>query len=250
MRRLLPLLLFAAVALSAAPAAAQSSFVHLRWDDCSAYGQPLRTFACNVNTGNHVLVASFRSPMAMDHLVEMECLMEVLTNSPTLPNWWSLRVPGSCRPSSLTMSADFTLGPSHCFDYWMGQAVSSIAAYNAGYYGSNTARLAAFAAISNTAVHHLDADVETYVFKILIGNQKSVGAGACSGCDVAAALQINSLKLNQEPGYGDLTISTSDEMSFASWQCPVILGGHGPPYFYCVTPTIPKSWGRIKALYR
>lgn len=248
MRRLLPLLCLAALPLAAAPAAAQGT-LHLAWNDCGAYGQTLRTFACNTNSGNHALVVSFVAPLALEEMVGFEGTIRVLTDSATLPSWWKYYESGSCRLSSLASSMDFSAGPYSCADYWQNLGVTGVA-YHAGIYGPNTGRLRLIAAIAPNYVSHLDAGVEVYAMRVMIGNQKTVGSGSCPGCDVAAVLGITDGKLVQPAGVGDYVLTPTDERWYASWQCPASVGTDGPPIFHCTVPALPRSWGRIKALYR
>jgi hypothetical protein len=116
-------------------------------------------------------------------------------------------------------------------------------------------------AMPNVAAIPLTAGQEYYDFKMLLLNTKTVGTGSCSGCDVAAAIGLTYLEVDQVTGTGPNVIMSGPQYitdrSTAGWQCPAAFSwtcdGAGCSFDLhptCATPALRSTWGAIKAFYR
>src|SRR5947207_13699112 len=110
--------LFALVPLvfCAAPACAQR--IDLGWNDCPSGASYAFTegFACDTNAGVHTLVGSFVAPAGITAMSANEVVIDMVTASAALADWWTFGT-SQCRPqTSLQGNFDFTAGPSYCYD--------------------------------------------------------------------------------------------------------------------------------------
>src|SRR5262245_22720204 len=222
-----------------APARAQTG-LNLSWDDCGAAGSATKTFACDVNTGVDVLVASYAASSA---LCAEYCrgIIDLQASTNTLPDWWQYKNPGSCRLGSLQASADFSTESAGCLDVWQGAAVPGLIAYEVGLGAPNRARITAIAQLV-TECQSVPAGVEAGAFKLRIDHGSTVGSGACQGCMDAVCIVFNSLVILQtnDP---DVFIDGPLIRNYVTWQsgflnCPG------------ATTVQNRTWGSIKTLYR
>ena len=169
--------------------------INLSWDDCGSYGVQVRTFACNTNVGVHTLVGSFVTPQGVVAMSANEVVMDMASAAPVLPGWWQLRT-GLCRAGSLNGNWDFTGGPFSCYDYWQGGAIGAFAMDPPS---GNVARIKAVFALpaGDARITSIAEGTDVYSFKAVINHAKTVGAGACDGCEAGACFVLNSIKLNQ-----------------------------------------------------
>src|SRR4029450_1854087 len=87
MRKLL--LASAWFALSGAPLPAAE--IDIAWNDCPDSGRDRadEVFDCATNgRATHLLVASFTAPVTLMGLVGTTCEVEIVAESPALPDWW------------------------------------------------------------------------------------------------------------------------------------------------------------------
>lgn len=111
----------------------------LRWNRCYGEGgAPIRSFACNTNSGVEQLIGSFVVPGDMSNVVGNEIIVQVTTGypfwpypSPTvpLPEWWRFKNPGACRQNAVSFSTVKDPALSGCEDWAYGQAAGGIGAY-------------------------------------------------------------------------------------------------------------------------
>ena len=226
---------------------AAGSGLNLGWSDCAGLGGGAvnRTFACDTNSGDHVLVGSFLAPAGLVRVTGFEAALTLQTAGATLASWWDI---GGCRSSSAaTFSADFTTGPFSCTDYFTGGASGG------GYYlplegGPNRAemRIGFALPLGSSGIGAIATDNEVYAFKVTINNSKTTGLGACTGCSSGACIVFNRLLVTNEPGTpeGDFVIANVAQCNHVVWQ--------GGDLIACqqITPVQNASWGRIKTLYR
>ncbi|MBI5709399.1 MAG: hypothetical protein HZC42_03720 [Candidatus Eisenbacteria bacterium] len=231
---------------SEAPAAG----VNFSWDACTAEGGvQSKTFACNTNAGSRAAWGSFVVAAAQDSFVGVEVVINVQAQSDTLPDWWQFFNSGACRQTALSTSFDFTSAPgTTCTDPWFGLAAGGWAAYHtintvppvpSGL--ANAARIKIGAAVSSTSPLSLAAGTEYYCFRLVLTNAKTVGSGACSGCDVPVCLTLSEIKVAQLNGAVEaLTQPISQNVVY--WQSS---GGS------CGT-TAPRNttWGQIRSVLR
>lgn len=246
---------FALALLTLLAPPARAAGVNLAWNDCGTFGACNQSFACDTNgPGVFTLVGSFVPPPGLSALIGEEIVLDLISQSATLPDWWQLKNVGSCRMTALSASADFTGGPVACADYWAGQAQGGVAAYRVGTaigpsYPPNMVRVVMAFAIPAITDGSLDEYSEYYSFRLNIAKAKTVGTGACAGCDVPLGFYFTRLKLVQPVGVGDYYIDQPVSSAFAAWQ-------NGWFYSYDVgysCPPVParnKTWGALKSLYR
>lgn len=214
--------------------------INLRWSNCYGdAGTSNRTFACNTNAGSHVLVGSFVLPWAMPSVSGQEIIIDATSASTNLPPWWSFKNAGTCRQASLSMNFVLPVTAANCIDWADGQSAGGIAAYNIGFTGSNKARLIAAVAVPQSALANLVTGQEYFSFNVVINSQKTVGTGACVGCDVPVTLVFGSFKVTTPVAANDviMTWPTAANSNVATWQALPV-------------PTRRDSWGAVKALYR
>jgi hypothetical protein len=145
----------------------------------------------------------------------------------------------------------------NCQDWGSGQAVGGLAAYTLGTRGANSARIVGVSAVPLAALADLVAGHEYFSFQLTINNQKTVGTGACGGCEVSGCIALKSIKLTTPNAANDVTLSydtAADSTSaLAAWQ-----GGAGVATSTeadttrcpAATPKQNKTMNGVRALYR
>ena len=234
--------------LTAGVAAAGGGGLNLGWGACGGHPASLNAdFACNTNTGAHSLWGSFVAPSFVTAMTGSEMVLDLQAASAEVPAWWAMRPSGTCRSGSLSSNFDFTTADPVCHDYWQGVGVGGHV-QDPIVAGQNRTRFRLIAAIAQGSpeITAIPEGLEVYSFKLNINHARTTGAGSCPGCQVAACIVLNSIKLYQpadNPG-GNKFISALAVRNFVTWQ-----GGLGT---YCldVTPARNTTWGSVKALYR
>ncbi len=187
----------------------------LAWNDCGAAGPPLKTFACNTNTGTPFqFYGSFIPPPDVIRMVGFAATMRV--GGDPLPDWWRFG-PGECRDAgALLADYDFTSGPFTCRDPWAGSRVGSVQ-YDVGYFGANTARLLVSAFGPAVAAN---PDSEYYAFRVTLGRANTVDNGSCAGCASAATVTLQKLELFQDENlwFNPPPITTAIRNYTIEWQ--------------------------------
>jgi hypothetical protein len=238
------------VALSASVASAAG--VNIAWDNCvGGGGNHVKTFACASNAGNQTLYASAYCPPGMALFTGFSVEAYFGFTGAQTP-WWQLRNQGTqvgqCRNGSMTVNADFTAAPGGCLDPFAGGAAGGIGTYQNAPGGDVTrARiLIAFALPAGNEVP-LDADAEYYAVKMTLNNAKTVGTGACAGCQTGTCINLTSVKFVQPAGApgGDVDVTTPAVSNTAVWQASGDAACPGLP-----TPATRATWGSVKSLYR
>ena len=239
--------------------------LNLRWDQCYADGGVQnRTFACNTNLGVDELLMSFVLPQDMPDVSGNEIVLKIQSASATLPSWWDFKLAGACRQSSLSLSTGFHAGAVNCVDWSNGLATGGIGSYQAGFAGPNTARLAIAIAVAPPEFPALLAGQEYISCALNINHAKSVGSGACPGCDQPTCLAFEQLLVTTPVAADNVRVTggaNAPDSEFVRWQnglatdvsfeCHVMSGCTHT--FSCVdasTPTHNSTWGAVKALYR
>jgi hypothetical protein len=236
-----------AIVLACFAAPAHAGGINLAWDDCGTQGLMLKNFACDTNTGAEVLVASFVSPAPLTQMVALEGFALIAVSQPTISPWWDFSSTG-CRANRLSWSANFTLGPYTCVDPWAGNAAGGLAVTNS-YVAPNVVWVRTVQALPNTIT--VDDVTEYYAFKLILANGKTIGAGSCGGCQDAACIVLQTLRLDQPQGVGDYTVSTPLYHQDAYWQCSgsMVTDDPWPCQTSCPVPAKNRTWGHIKSLY-
>jgi hypothetical protein len=230
---------------------ASASGVALRWGSCE--GTANRNFACDRSTGSELLVGSFDPPSGIANLSGMEVILRITSADGSVPSWWQMYMPGSCRRSSVSAAFDMS-DQMDCDDPWSGQAIGGIALWEADATGINVKMAAAVAPSAMGPV----SSGRTYAgFKLIINHQRSSGAGACGGCDAPMCIKIEAIRLT-DPGrlidanshkweskYWDLTdgiTGMGGSTQVATWQ-----GGTSN----CAAGlSKPSTWAELKARFK
>jgi hypothetical protein len=246
------ILLLSGVLLAFSASMALAGGVNFYWSSvggCFADGGTLtnKTFACNSNTlGGATMVGTYSTTNDIPDFVGIEVVIDLQSNSASLPAWWQFFNAGACRQSALSASSDFTTAPQGCFDVFAGQSAGGISAYQTSTTFPavpnglpNAARLKMAFAVANSVDE--PPATETYGFKGTISGVKTVGTGNCAGCATSVTIVLNEIKAAGLAGYAEHeTAPMSNDC--LSWQ------GSGVP---CnATPVQNRTWGSIKSLYR
>ena len=163
------------------------------------------------------------------------------------------QIKGRLGPATgLSVSFDFLEGPFTCADPFGGLATGSMAVAPSSSPSHLVLRLAG-SLIGATVP--LSESVEYYAFKLRLHRSRSVGPGACAGCDQAVCIVLDSMQLFQPLERGcDPSIANGIFRQFAVWQHgDLLIGVEGAPD-RCVSfpfvPISPTTWGRLRNLYR
>lgn len=242
------LLALTAVVATAAPG------TNLRWVNCFGdAGTQNRNFACNTNTGNHILVGSFELGADILQASGNEVVIDIAAADAVLPAWWAFKNAGTCRQTSQSMNFTIPGTAVVCADWANGQAAGGIGAYNIGQSGPNTARVVAAIAVPATALADLFGGQEYFSYNLVMNSAKTVGLGSCTGCQVPVCVVFNSVKVTTQVAANDRTVAgptNGIDSNFATWQgggAPATPRGNGCP---AATPTKNSTWGSVKSLYR
>ena len=238
--------LIAGAMLLVGASVASAAGINLSWSDCGAFGLQNVTFACNTNTGlAGSMVGSFDPPANVTDFLGISAQIDITTDQPTLPDWWSHGT-GQCRgTTALSTNFDFTAN-INCVDFYAGQAAGGYA-YDVGFGTPNRARFRIQCAVPIDNRGPVDPGTEYYGFKGNLQRSKSVGTGSCAGCSLPACIVLNEIQLFQPPENAfDPVISNPITRNWITWQLPPT----GPAGCPLSTPTQGKSWGQVKSLYR
>jgi hypothetical protein len=230
---------------------ALASGVNLNWNDCIAGGiSTNKAFACNGDTGAHVMFGSYVPLAYIDSVCGAEIVLDLQSMGSPLPLWWNFQS-GGCRAGSLTRGFDFTGGPFNCLDHWNGNVAFSALSYAPGFSGPNTARIVMFVALSSpTCTGPYDTGVEPgseyYAFKLTLNHAKTVGDGSCAGCLDPVCVVLNEIKLEEGHSPVSHSLVNPDTQNHVTWQG----GAISPPGCPGSTPVLNRTWGAVKSLYR
>lgn len=206
-------------------------------------GASSATFACDVNTGNDALVASVVLPADMPQFLGTTAIIDVTVDGASVPAWWMTGV-GQCRANAITMSFDPAVVATNCADIWSGTPNLSVFQVQSALHGPNTFRLIGGAAVTAGSEVGLVADgtTELNVCRLTISHTKTVGAGACAGCNTGACFVLSECYLQQPFGMPQYRLSTpiSNLVTFNA----------GPSNCLGAVPTQNRTWGAVKGLYR
>lgn len=231
--------------------------VNLRWNPgCFLDGAPIdRTSACTANTGSQTLVASYELPAAgLLQVSGLEIVIDIGTASVALPAWWQFKNAGACRLSSLTVNA--VNGTTSCSDWVPGGGSGGLAAYSVGLYGPNTARMVIGFA-TPPPLPDLAGGTEYFACNAKIDMLKTTGTGSCAGCNIAACIICNSIKVATPPVAGqpsrDITLSAPAnplDSDYVRWQGGIGISVGGKDGCPQAVPTHKATWDQVKTLYR
>jgi hypothetical protein len=234
------------VALSSGLALAQTPGVNLSWTDCLATsgGGLTMTSTCLSNFETQKsLQGSFFAPVGINALNGNDIIMDISTLTDPLPCWWNFTV----APRAAGYDMAFNLPPASCADYWGGILGGPSGGTSARLISglTNRIRIVGLVAIDATQATPVPDGVEFYSFTFRLKFAATVGA--CTGCLSPACFKLNLIRLTQTGlPFVELTTAASPGRDFVTWQGGAI-GGAGCP---AAVPTVNKTWGSVKALYR
>lgn len=229
-----------AIGLALVSSSAHAGGIGLRWDDCGAAGSQVRTFACNTNSGEHTLVASFIADAPIPDVVGVDLRLEIFSDF-TIDDWWQLFNAGGCR--SVQPRVDVVGFPGSCGDFWAGQASGG---GGIGSYLVDRRRASLLMAWATPQAGPVDDVTEYYALNIRIDNSKTVGDPACAGCSIPKCLYLAVIAIAHGP---QGSLSQVIDHSTAVWDSNVAYW-QNQPVLGCYVPTVNRSWGQIKSMYR
>jgi hypothetical protein len=248
MKRWIPVVGLLGLALLALPPAVSAQeAINLSWDNCSAAGTADKSFACNSNSGTNVMIASFISPDSMAAFLSAVTIIDLISATNPLPEWWELRNQGTqtnqCRTGSISANADFSANTG-CSDFFSGQGSGGIGTYLINTGTPNRVRLSIVFAVPVQNQGPLNAGEEYFASKIQINNLKTVGT-TCTGCGDPVCIVLNGVQVVQPAGSpgGNVWVINEGTRRSVTWQ-----GGTGADCL--AVPARNRTWGQVKALYR
>ena len=263
------LALAAALITSTALAAPTLPGINVRWDACLADGGLMnKPFACDTNTGTELAVMSVQLDGSLPDVSGMEIRVSLKSSASALPAWWDFFNTGSCRQASLSfISHPSTVLPAvNCADWNEGNGGGgAVAAYRVDEIGPGSRVILIASAVPSTSLELLDPGTEYRVGMLSINHAKTVGTGACGGCDTPVCILFTSLKITRPAGVGDLLLTqgANDVSSqIINWQNGQLqnLVNHCTGTFDCntqfdcvyaaATASRRSTWSEVKALYR
>ena len=241
--------------------------INIRWDNCfSAGGVMNKAFACDTNTGSELAVLSLQLDTGMADASGVEIRIAFKSAASELPAWWEFLNTGSCRISSLRFVDFPTLPDGSCADWGQGLEVGgALASYSLGEIGSGSAAGHMISCVLPSNLARLDPGTEYVVGGLTLSHAKTVGAGACGGCDVPMCILFSVLKVTT-PVYTNDRLFTQGangaDSQIIHWQnggLVNLVNQCSSPFtcdtqFDCLVATSTaarhSTWGAVKALYR
>lgn len=205
-----------------------------------------QTYTCTSNSGVVQATASYETANEIADFVGISSVIDLQANSASLPAWWDMFNVGSCRQNALSADENFLTASQTCLDIFQNGAGGGITAYQTAStvpptpYGPNSARLKVAFALPAPA--DLPGGTETYGYRLTITKAKTAGSGSCAGCATQVTMVLNNVHAAGLGGYSeDLSTPINN-------GCITAQGTSGVP---CnATPTVNKTWGQVKSLYR
>jgi hypothetical protein len=234
------IVLVALLVLACGVARPAAAGINLSWNDCGAFGSSSTPLTCTSNVGKLLMIVSATPTVTLGQALTQETVIDIVTSGPTLSPWWDMRASGGCRPTSC--SASFSFEPlANCADPWSGQALGGFDYGIAPIFNAPSgtdARIRTVCALPAHSPVVLEAGTEYYMCEIIINKAKTVGLGSCAGCTDDGTFTLESVKISEPDNApeGNPTYTTPDN--------GVVIMTNGP------TPTLNRTWGRLKALYR
>jgi hypothetical protein len=249
------ILLLCGMLLALSATVASAAGINMAWDAClNGGGVPAKTFACNSNipsgggtatTPAHHMFLSAIAPGGIELWTSFEFEFQLQSDDAALPLWWAVRGAGQCRNGALSAAAaNATQG---CTDVYGAAGAGGIASYTVGFGGANRARSTGVWSVPSFGQTPMNEGEEYFVTRISLSNAKTVGLGACAGCNVGVCINAISVKFVQPAGTpgGNPLVTIPANRAHVLWQNVV-----DQNTCYGATPAKNVTWGRVKTLYR
>ena len=238
--------LSAALLLCSSVAMAQG--VNLYLNDCGA-GSSVHTVtnACTSNSGiAFVAYGSCVVPrVTKQAFIGTMNVIDIQTSAATIPDWWRA---DDCRATGFALVTDATLGGS-CPTIWDRVPPAGNNIFALPFVGGSArVRFLLGVVLYSYDAYDLvgDGTTELSVFKWIVLNQKSVGAGACGGCSTGACIVLNDVQIQ---GLYDHTVADFIDITNPLGSNSITYNT-GAPVCAGSTPTQNRTWGALKSLYR
>jgi hypothetical protein len=230
----------------------------LNWNQCIGAGAVGNVaFDCAGGGGPYKLAMELQTP-ALTGWFATDIDLDLQVQTPALGSFWHMEGPG-CNSTGLAISPDRSglAATTGCLNTYVGSGGASVSslitAYGAGYGGANRARILVTVARSASSPINPTATQNYYMSHLSFFTDASVegGGGTCVGCTEPAAVVWNSATLFTVAGAGSNSPEAGQiqvDNPGLSTNCMSINGGGAG--VCSATPTLNKSWGAIKALYR
>ena len=240
--------------LAASRAFADPPGIGLAWDHCQGEAGAVqnKVFACDTNAGVDILYGTVTLAAPLDSVAGMDMELRIVSASPSLPSWWQLAPSGACRFGALSAPQFVDPTATTCEDWGNGIASGSYA-WNAIHHicvpdlpPPNMVGLTIGAFVPIDQLQNLVAGQKYFVFSLRINHIRTVGAGACGGCEVPMCITFCGGGFGTEPGGVFNPTPTTPSIpggNMVTWQ-------GGSPSCLGATPTQRATWGSVKSLYR
>jgi hypothetical protein len=247
-------LLVLSSALLVFSASLASAQVNLSWNNCYGVGLAAanKNYACDGSSvGNPFkLVMSFKNVIEMSAFVGTQCVIDVQTSAPVLPDYWRFS-DGECRVGVIGYPAPLigigTGAAGACQDVWSDVNSAGGFDWTTGFGGPARGRLRTVFARQDPRPLAYGTGAIAGVITIDPYGDVDTGDGhVCVGCQVPGCLVLNSVEVFQvagTPPTDQYAISGGNPQNWVTWQ-------GGDPSCVGATPAKNKSWGSVKALYR
>lgn len=229
--------------------------LNLSWDDCGNLGVFAKSFACDVNTGEDVLVASCMLPATIDSVCGFQADMDGVFGV-TVPDWWRIRTPINppdpvfCR-DTLGFRLVHEPGSQSCPQMFGSIPPEGGSANPYGLrwlviprYTADTRRMRF--GLEGFAPDHpaVSPGIEYYAFSIKLRHTQTVGPGSCAGCEEPLCLVLNTLRVYSAECVESIYLTTPLERNHVIWQSESL------PTCPMSTPVRRSTWGSIRSIYR
>ena len=193
-------LLIAAALLALTTTPAFPSGIELAWNHC--FGQAgavgVRTSACDVNTGNQLLVASFRPPAGPNVFIAVEAYVDYQVSGGVLPCWWDFST-GQLRQNQLVIlpvsPSDANGDPAIACGNHYFRDHDGIGGGGMIVTGFDRGQLRGVAAIQTGLAAPIPAEAQQYAIGFRIANGSTVPGTTCPGCTQSTCMILNGIKL-------------------------------------------------------
>ena len=210
-----------------------------------------KTFACNINTGSNILVASLVPDRPVLGVSDLESRVDLTFAGGSVPDWWRFRTTGTCRTSSLNVATTPPASAVACQDWAVGSALAGITSYTLNAFQLGKASVQIVSGLTSGATADFVTGQEYYVFSLILNHVKTVGTGACAGCNLGACIGLQYVELNTPTPVRTQTFFafSFDTDWLTIWQGGILNSAGG---LNCALTTAARTstWGSVKSLYR
>jgi hypothetical protein len=195
------------------------------------------------------LVGSFVPPEHIPDLLGLELWVDLTTCSyatgipcdTPLPPWWMLVSAGNCRQGSLHVAFENDPANTVCQGWASGPMAGGILAFISPSPSSTSdARLVLGVAVPADSPAAVEPGVEYTAFTLILDHKRTVGTGACGGCEQPVVIRFSRAGL-----------VTSDPARTWVLAVPLSLPADDTVLWRGLPVPVHRStWGSVKALYR